>query len=134
MVIIVSNLNWEVKRNIDQVVEQIALTRVTRFYPTYIHKITGVPLNELFDYLITLVEDDRLRLKWEIRCPDLNCNSIIKRTSKIEDYLYKTIDCSDCDSHLLVTESTVFPIFEIQESYKEGIRDIKKKALNLLKT
>lgn len=127
-----TKLDWESKRDIEEVVDQIAFSRVRRFYPTYIHKITDIPLNEVFNYLLILVEDGRLKLKWEIRCPDLECNLII-RTERIEDYLHKIIECNDCEGEIFVSESLIFPVFEINEHYRERMREIKKKERNLLK-
>lgn len=128
-----TKLDWESKRNIEEVVDQIAFSRVRRFYPTYIQKVTGIPLNEVFNFLLTLVEDGRLNLMWEIRCPDFDCNSIIIRTGKIEDFLYKTIECNHCEDEILVRENLVFPVFEINEDYRDRVREIKKKDRNLLK-
>lgn len=128
-----SNFDWESKRDIEESVEQLGFSRVKRFYPTYIHKITNVPLDRVFDYLLILVEDGRLNLKWEIRCPDLYCGSKIKRIEKIETYLHETIECPDCENEFCVRESMTFPVFEINPSYRARIREIKKKDRNLLK-
>ncbi len=127
------SIDWESKRVIEEIVDHLAFSRVKRFYPTYIHKITKLPLKEVFNHLLTFVEDGRLILKWEIRCDDLTCNSIIMRTEKIEGYLNKSIECDDCENEVLVRESIVFPIFEISENYRHRIRELKKKDQNLLK-
>lgn len=87
-----TKLDWESKRNIEEVVDQIAFSRVRRFYPTYIQKVTGIPLNEVFNFLLTLVEDGRLNLMWEIRCPDFDCNSIIIRTGKLKIFCIKQLN------------------------------------------
>lgn len=129
-----TKLDWESKRNIEEVVDQIAFSRVRRFYPTYIHKITGIPLNEVFNYLLILVEDDRLILKWEIRCPELECNSIMIRTEKIEDYLHQAIECNNCEEEVIVRGSIVFPVFEINDYYRSRVRELKKKEQNLIKS
>lgn len=127
------NIDWESKLKIDEVIEQMALSRVQRFYPTIIHKITDVPLTKTFEYLLDLVQDNRLLMKWEIRCPNFDCLTAITRIDKLEDYISKPIECKSCENEILVSENIIFPVFEFNPVYKERIREIKKKDRNLLK-
>lgn len=124
----VVSLDWKSKRKIDDIIDQIAFSRVKSFYPTYIHKITGNPLNEVFNYLLYFVRDGRLKLIWEIRCDNPVCNEVIIRTDdNIQNYLNKIIECHECESDVLVRESLIFPTFEINGDYRDEIREDKKK-------
>ncbi|WP_243555766.1 hypothetical protein [Priestia megaterium] len=125
------NLDWKSKGSIDEAIESIAYSKVVRFYPTIIHKITGLPLETVFEYLLTRVEDKTLILKWEIKCPDYNCQHVIIRTESISDYMGKHIEC-DCEEEIEVKNSNTFPVFEINEEFRAYVRS-KKKSLNLLK-
>src|SRR5690625_1117050 len=131
--ILVAELDWELKREIEDIVDYLACTRVTRFYPTYIHRITKIPLDKVFHHLSTMVGDKRLALKWEIRCPNLDCESIITCTERIQDYIDKYIECDYCENDVLVSKSIVFPVFVIDSDYRGKIYEIKKKEINPLK-
>lgn len=133
MVIVVSKLDWEMKRNINKIIDQLALSRVVKFYPTYIHKITGAPLSDIFNYLLSLVEDKMLVLNWEVRCPDPNCNSIIKYVNKNNKCLDNTLECGNCGNTIVIRKDLIFPSFGIKDDYRSKIRQSKKKEINLLK-
>lgn len=126
--------DWEFKYEIEKEVERIASSRVSRFYPTYIHKVTGYHLEDVFAYLLELVRDNRLKLLWEIRCPEYDCNAIIKRTDRIENYLHKTVECDECENNVFISESIVFPVFKINAEYRKKLQGIKKKEQNLVVT
>ncbi|UOR10292.1 hypothetical protein [Halobacillus amylolyticus] len=125
-------INYMDKETIDEIINNLAFSRVERFYPTLISKSTDIPLNVVFDYLLTLTEDGRLELLWEIRCPDYDCNHIMYRTKDVESYMGKHLECEDCEEEVLVRGDRVFPVFKLNSNYKEHIRN-KKKGRNLLK-
>jgi hypothetical protein len=130
----VTSIDWKSKREINEVVETIAFSKVQRFYPTIVNKVTDIPLEKTFDYLLTLVQDGELNLKWEIKCPHYDCLNTLLKVENIDDYLGKTIECEDCYREILIKRSIVFPTFEVNDEYREYIRDNKKKRKNPLKT
>ncbi|MEC1599885.1 hypothetical protein P9D60_20815 [Bacillus spizizenii] len=125
-------IGWKEEKLIEEAVDNLAYSKVKRFYPTYICKVTKIPLENTFSYLLDLVEKGILILMWEIRCPDYNCNSVVHRINEINIYSNKYIQCKNCEEEILVAEDNVFPVFEIDEEYRKYIRD-KKKRKNLLK-
>lgn len=125
--------DWESKRKIEEIIDQIASSRIKKFYPTIIHKLTELPLNQIFNFLLDMVEDGRLILKWEIRCTNYDCSVLLIRTDNIKVYMSETVNCGECDNEIEVNESIVFPVFEINNQYKDRLGEFKKKEKNLLK-
>lgn len=129
----VARLHYRDKHKIDCVIEEIAYSRVVRFYPTVVSKATGLSLNSVFEYLLELTIDGRLEIKWEIRCHHYDCNCLIKRVENIDEYFGKYIECPDCEREIYVNENLVFPVFLVTDSYRGDIRSFKKKSPSLLK-
>ncbi|MCY7919578.1 hypothetical protein [Bacillus vallismortis] len=123
-------INWKQKSEIDEVIKEIACSRVIRFYPTYISKITLINLDTVFEYLLELVDDGSLNILWEIRCPDFDCNSVILRTHNLSEIMGKEIECDYCENGLLVRRQHVFPVFEINDDFREFLKQSKKKQVN----
>ncbi|QEV91066.1 hypothetical protein F3129_06460 [Bacillus velezensis] len=123
---------WKEEKLIEEAIDNLAYSRVKRFYPTYICKVTGIPLENTFTYLLSLVEKGILILKWEIRCPDFDCNSIVARVDELSQYINKRIECRGCEEEIFVKKDIIFPVFEINEEYRIYIKN-KKKQKNRLK-
>ncbi|MDW0355034.1 hypothetical protein [Bacillus velezensis] len=123
---------WKEEKLIEEAIDNLAYSRVKRFYPTYICKVTGIPLENTFTYLLSLVEKGILILKWEIRCPDYDCNSIVARVDELSQYINKCIECRGCEEEIFVKKDIIFPVFEINEEYRIYIKN-KKKQKNRLK-
>lgn len=126
------SIGWKQKTEIDEVIEKIAYSRVVRFYPTYLSKVTHISLDTVFEYLLELVDDGSLHLLWEVRCSDYECNTVILRTSDLTEIMGKEIECSCCEEDLFVKKQHVFPVFEINDDFREYIRKSKKKQMNSL--
>ncbi|CAN7579185.1 hypothetical protein [Rossellomorea sp. LjRoot5] len=126
-------LHYRDKQVIERVIDEIAYSRVKRFYPTAVSKATDLPLDVVFDYLLELTLDERLSIQWEIRCPYYDCSSLIKRVAHIDEFFGKYIECAECEREILVNENLVFPVFSIAETYRKDIRSMKKKTPSLLK-
>ncbi|WHX46108.1 hypothetical protein [Bacillus pumilus] len=125
------SISWKDKHFIDEMIEDLANSRVERFYPTYISKVTKVSLNVAFEYLLQRVDDGTLELLWEVRCPDYECNSVILRTTDLTKILNQKIECVCCEEELLVLKQYLFPTFKINTDFKDYIKSIKKKQLIL---
>lgn len=128
-----ANIDWKSRKKIDDVVDTLAFSRVKGFYPTIVNKTTEVPLDVVFDYLLTLVGEKELNLKWEIKCPHYDCLNTLVKTQDIESYLGKTIVCQDCYREVKISKNIIFPAFEVSDEYRDFIRDNKKKLKNPLK-
>ncbi|QAS52357.1 hypothetical protein [Halobacillus litoralis] len=127
-----AELHYQDKRKIENVIEEIAYSRVKRFYPTIVSKATDLPLNTVFEYLLKLTLDGRLKLEWEIRCDDYECNSLILRTDDIDQFIGQYVEC-ECEREILINENIIFPVFSISGHYRQDIRESKKKSPSLLK-
>lgn len=109
---------WEIDRWIDE----CALKPIKAFSPTAIQKDLEMDLNFIFDRLMTLVSDEKLKLSWRIVCP--NCfRSIDICDSK--DIIPRYIECWDC-GETEVTKDMVYPLFSINDEYKQEIIKQKK--------
>lgn len=117
---------WEIKEKIDDAVRVIAYSAVKYFYPTAITKATNTPLPDAFEYLLTLVQSGVLNIKWEIRCPNLDCLQTIKTVDSLDEIIEEYIECG-CGKEVLLTRDIVFPIFEINPDYKEYVKKNKSK-------
>ncbi|OPX85533.1 MAG: hypothetical protein A4E53_03527 [Pelotomaculum sp. PtaB.Bin104] len=113
------------KWDVDDWITEAAATPIYRFYPTSVAKDTSLSLEETFTYLLEAVKDNRLKLYWEIRCPNLECvRSISVSPDKI---ISGNVTCSICGEEIKITPDIVFPIFEITPEYKARISQKKTK-------
>lgn len=118
---------------IDSVIDDLVLSRTNRFYPTYIVKCTGIPFEDVYKYLITLVEAGKLNLKWEIICDSPGCCHTLDRLDSFDDVLGKVLPCYMCGEDIEITEENILPVFEIAKDYKNDRKEyfgrLKKKNL-----
>ncbi|AAM25225.1 hypothetical protein M2349_000319 [Caldanaerobacter subterraneus subsp. tengcongensis MB4] len=107
---------------VDDWVNECALKPIKYFTPTAIEKDTGISLEEVFERLMELVNDNKLELYWRIVCPVcFRQLYIYKSTDRIPRY----IDCVECGKQQ-VTEDMIFPLFSISNEYREHIKSLKK--------
>lgn len=111
------------KWDIDKWVERKSLSLIKAFYPTLVAKELGLPLHVVFERLLELVEDQRLILKWEVRCEDcLYTIEVLDYFPAIGEEYY----CSDiCGEYVKIDSDSIFPIFELDPFYKKAIQDSK---------
>ena len=57
---------WDIERWIDA----DALSAIKRFCPSALTRNISLRLQEIFYHLVRLVEKKKLKLYWEIRCPE----------------------------------------------------------------
>jgi hypothetical protein len=109
--------SWDVER----VVNSMALQLVKQFYPTSVAKETGLPLEDTFSSLIDLVKQNKLILKWEIRCP-AHCARTIITLEKLPENL-SCLSCTCGEDYEEITSDMIYPVFEISAQYKAYLRD-----------
>lgn len=109
---------WE----IDKWVDECAVKGVKAFSPTAVQKDLKMDINDIFDRLMFLVNDGKLNLSWRIVCPicfrQVNvCNN--------RDNIPRYINCWEC-GEIEVTKDMVYPLFAINDEYKQEITKQKK--------
>ncbi|WP_054950649.1 hypothetical protein [Numidum massiliense] len=113
---------WEV----EQWVNEQSLGPVARFYPTAVAKETEISLQDAFTVLMQLVETNKLRLLWEIRCPRYECARTVQVVADAAQLLGKIVTCHVCGEEFDVAPDVVFPVFEICPEYKDYIKKNKR--------
>lgn len=110
---------WDIERWVDEV----ALTAIKRFYPTALTRNISLPLQDIFEHLLRLVEQKKLKLYWEIRCPE--CFSTID----IKDSYIVTGEELECPlgHEFELRADNLFPVFEVSGEYKSYMIENKKK-------
>ncbi|MCY7563791.1 hypothetical protein ABEX69_06725 [Bacillus safensis] len=115
---------WEV----DLWIENKATSMIKRFYPSIVSKDTDVPLSVVFNRLLEYSRDEKLNLKWEIRCPE--CFYTLDILDDFPDLVNgKFVYCNGtCQTNYEITTDYIFPVFEFSQEYKTMI---KKKEMAL---
>jgi len=109
---------WE----IDNWIDECALKPIKYFSPTAIQKDLGMDINYIFDRLMILVNDEKLKLSWRIVCPIcFRQLDICNNTDSIPRY----INCWEC-GEIEVTRDMVYPLFRIDDEYKQEVINQKK--------
>lgn len=114
------------KWDVEDWITEVATLPVTFFYPSAVATDTALPLDEVFQYLLEAVNQKKLNLLWEIRCPGYSCRRSIL-TSANESFS-KFISCPGCVEELEVIDQNIYPVFEITEAYRERAK--KKQELS----
>ncbi len=114
---------WDVDRAIDA----IAGTMITKFYPSAIAKMTGLPLADSFERLLKLVEDGRVNLELEVTCP--NCFHTVRTVREKKDLSTDELECERCGEVFAVSEEYLIPVFRVSPDYRD---DVKKNHVHRL--
>lgn len=128
------SVNLKEKREIQNFVELLAFSTVSSFYPTAVLKyVNTTSLESVFNYLLRLVEEGELRLKWELKCSneELMCARKITRVYNKEDVIGNEFNCDICGNTFLASYYNLFPTFEITTEYRKLVRDDFKKKQDL---
>lgn len=116
---------YELRAKIDDFLEFLSLNRVDRFYPTALSKHLNITPSEAFNFLLERAgEGDQLTLIWEARCPECSRTLDITNGKVFSEY-----DCF-CGEEVEITQEDLFPVFKINNDFKEFVRDeLKKKRV-----
>lgn len=109
-------------RAVDRWVDQICRQHVNKFYPTAVSKATDLPLNQVFLRLLRLVDDEVLRIQWEIRCPNYVCMRTVETLTAPSDMFGTWMLCEYCGNEFEVTPEVIFPVFYVDSGYRDYIR------------
>lgn len=110
------------KWRIDKWVEECALKPIVAFSPTAVQKDINMSIEEIFIRLLQLVEDERLRIRWRIVCP--NCFRQIEIIEN-KNFVPRFVNCWEC-GEIEVTEEMLYPLFVVDPKYKKEILSQKK--------
>lgn len=111
--------------DIDEWVDGVATLPIRSFYPTVVAKDTGLSLETVFDRLLVLTKEGKLKLQWEIRCPNYGCLRTIEIVSDPSTVIGKVVYCKICGEEIEVTTGNIFPFFAPTLDYKERMAQKK---------
>ncbi|WP_350344272.1 hypothetical protein PRVXT_000664 [Proteinivorax tanatarense] len=107
---------------VEKYVEQLASQPIVKsFNPSAVCKKTNLPLKVVLSYLNSLVDQNKLVLRYEIRC--LSGNSVVKKTDNYMEYLGKELYCYYCDDYISVTTGNIFPIYHFNPEYRKVVNE-----------
>lgn len=116
------SLGFKEKKQIDVYIELLALSKVSRFYPSAISQHASIKPFEAFNYLLERSGPDKeLSLKWELQCPNLDCIKTIDITN--EKSSGETIECPRCYFEFELDATDFIPVFVINEDYKAYLKE-----------
>jgi hypothetical protein len=110
------------KFDIDHWVENFALSKLSRFYPSAVANDTELSIQFVFERLLEMVKDEKLKLYWEVRCPNYGCFSTLKT---IDYPILGFISCESCGEdgeEIEITNDNIFPIFSINQFYRDSLK------------
>jgi hypothetical protein len=102
---------------VDDWVNKCALKPIKFFSPTSIQRDLDLDINEIFERLIMLVEDNKLEISWRVVCPSCFRDLGIYNSANL---IPRYINCIECGEQI-VTEDMIFPLFSINKEYREYI-------------
>ena len=106
---------------IEDYVEEIARKpKIKSFYPQTVSRKLNIPMDIVLIELSKLSEAGRIDLKYQIRClDDLNTIYVVEQYTDILD---KEVFCNICGENIKVTYSNIYPVFFVNEEYREYIK------------
>ncbi|MFJ7913966.1 MULTISPECIES: hypothetical protein [unclassified Lysinibacillus] len=121
-----SNLKpWEISQKIDNALETIAISKIGKFYHSYIAKITNLPLGVVIDTLSELEKKEALVIKLEFHCEE--CSRSILTTNKSELDNIDSIPCKYCGTENCFDPLNAIPIIELSDDFRQSFS--KKKLI-----
>ena len=115
---------WEVNKIFNEALEAIAQSQVKKFYPSYIAKMTHLPLGVVISKLHELEELEALKIKNEFLCEE--CSRSILTINK-NDFFDPEITCIYCGNENSFDPLDAIPVIELDEGYRNSFS--KKKSL-----
>lgn len=114
---------FEERRMIDKFIENLALSRVDKFYPSALATHLGISSKDAFIRLLEMTGPrEPLNLKWEARCPYCSRTLNITNEEDIDELI------CNCGAELELQPTDFYPLFQIKKDYKEALKnELKKK-------
>lgn len=102
-----------------KLVDKLAKSRVTSFFPDYIVKqIPGLTYREAVEYLKDLTKwESLLEMKWQIICPNERCGSKNRVYNNLKN-IPKNIECPYCGYEIQNAAEFAMMIFVFNQEYK----------------
>ncbi|QQP10490.1 hypothetical protein FJQ98_14485 [Lysinibacillus agricola] len=114
-----SNLKpWEISQKIDNALQAIAISEISKFYHSYIAKITNLPLGVVIDKLAELEKQEALVIKLEFHCEE--CSRSILTANKYDLGNIDSITCKYCGTENCFDPLNAIPIIELSEDFKQS--------------
>lgn len=113
---------YEIRDKITDFVKMAASAPIKSFYPTAVAKHVNTSVERVFPLLIDFTKSGELILVWELRCPEFHCHHII---DTVDLSIGNEIDCAKCGFEFFISETDFFPRLDINQSYKDYIRQRK---------
>jgi hypothetical protein len=112
---------------VDHWVEGRANSLIKSFYPTIVARETELSLELVYQRLCELAKDEKLVLKWEVRCPECHFTIDILDNFPLKNE-GETIEC-DRDGEIELSFDIIYPVFQFSPEYRNSIlgRGIQKK-------
>jgi len=122
----VSNLKpWEISQKIDNALEAIAISKIDKFYHSYIAKITNLPLGVVIDKLSELEKQEAIVIKLEFHCEECSRSILTANKSELENF--DSIPCKYCGAENCFDPLNAIPIIEFSEDFRQSF--LKKKLI-----
>lgn len=119
-----AKFNINSQRIKDYIEDMAKQARKISFYPQAISRKLNIPIDLVMIELTNLMNEGIVDLKYEIRCSDdLN---IIKTVDNYENIIHTELYCDECGNYVEITNSNIYPIYNINEEYKKYIKSKKK--------
>lgn len=121
-----SNLKpWEISQKIDNALEAIAISKIEKFYHSYIANITNLPLGVVIDKLSELEKQEALIIKLEFYCEECSKSIITANKSELENI--DSISCKYCGAENCFDPLNAIPIIELSKDFRQSFS--KKKLI-----
>lgn len=110
---------------IEDYVEGIARkSRVESFYPQAISRKLNIPIELVLIELEKLIPVGKIFIRYEIKC--LEDSNTICTVNDYKDSLGKKLFCEICGKDITINYNNIYPVYYINEEYKEYL---KKKVI-----
>lgn len=123
--------DWQIEDMVLNTVNDLAVSKLNKFYPTYVSKATSLPLDITFKYLSEMAKKGRITLSWELSCEE--CYRTLKTVEDVIPILNDELICKYCGEETTFNRDNIFPVFYINEAYKKqqqnNVQVKKKNAL-----
>lgn len=117
------SLGFKEKKQIDGYIELLALSKVSRFYPSAVSRHASITPFEAFNYLLERSGPGKeVSLKWELQCPNLDCINLIEITNEKRSGKGEEIECPRCNFEFELDATDFIPVFVINEDFKAYLK------------
>ena len=110
---------WKLKSLIEEEIKAIALSKIQKFYPSYLCNMTGHPLKLIIESLLTFVEEGSVKLYFEYNCEE--CSRTLNKASAPLSF-EEVIICRYCRAENEFKPENGKVCFYLDDGYRAYIR------------